>query len=928
MKELLQTLGSGMRKRITLLSTNEVIEDIKDFKVSFDSNLWKPSVQSLTATIPGRLDLDNTDIKVELGVWDMNLTQDPTDEEITWYNFGTFIVARGGYEYSDDQNETTITNAYDLLARAYATWNLNDLGITYPNTIKNTVEAICALLGIPLAVDTWTRSNHVIEEDKWSNNDHTYMDALEQIAQFCNSTISIENDSLVVKEINHVIIDEISSGEKTMKREKSWGPANVLNVSREPQHDNYAYPENWEDIPLDERVELVFANNQIIDKRREELTPGIFDSISAVRYVPFEYSGFGYLTMKFGDYVSFVDKDGETYRSYITKGTWTATTGFQEMLGSDLTANVQSEFVVYTDRRRQGLNVYLMVDQQNGKIQTLVEEIGDRSDRTTSITQDLDSIELLVRSTAVGFNLIPNLNALLEIENNTYPLWTFEQGGLRTIFRAPERTRTMQSPTFDVVDDGLSLSGKSKQFYTVGTAKSEKAFIVPDSIYSYRCKRTIGNTPFDLYINEYNEKEELINRTKHTLDGQKMIEAISFTPAQLTMWASLEFVTRDDSLFNIAEEMFVRGNPVGWSEDANDVKIYARNLVTLLDNRLTVKITEVSDDIHNAGVEITAREGIRVYGKNFLVQNEDRTKDIFKVVTIDGEEQVYMYGSIQSEGGKIAFDSENKEIRIGEVKLKNWNANDTLGMYGSQFTLILGKNGGLSINKNIGGTASDWVIYKNFDNNTTTGYFDDLQTTSLRSDTIRANNAIDFVTMSRLTVTSNLNSNTLTATGVYPSSFAGSKWIGNGSARWEYIYLQNQPNVASDKRYKRNIAPIDPLLLDCFEDVQEMSFETIHDDKFSVGYIGQDVERALFKYCSIVWGYHDANEWMKKFKMLQKDESYLSLLYAEIKVIRIAVVDRRSKRLEEENRHMREQLENHEARMTRLEKLLLDKEEI
>ena len=52
------------------------------------------------------------------------------------------------------------------------------------------------------------------------------------------------------------------------------------------------------------------------------------------------------------------------------------------------------------------------------------------------------------------------------------------------------------------------------------------------------------------------------------------------------------------------------------------------------------------------------------------------------------------------------------------------------------------------------------------------------------------------------------------------------------------------------------------------------------------GYIAQDVERALYKYSVEQVGYENAREYMDTFDLLGRGESYLSLIYAEIAVLK------------------------------------------
>lgn len=114
--------------------------------------------------------------------------------------------------------------------------------------------------------------------------------------------------------------------------------------------------------------------------------------------------------------------------------------------------------------------------------------------------------------------------------------------------------------------------------------------------------------------------------------------------------------------------------------------------------------------------------------------------------------------------------------------------------------------------------------------------------------------------------------------------------------RWNYIYLKRQPDVDSDYRKKSLIQDIPSGLLDEIKSVEPRMY--FKDGKWEFGYIGQDVERALYKYALKTVGFSEADNFMESFSFLHKGESYLSLLYGEIAVLKEAEINKRIEELE------------------------------
>ena len=133
--------------------------------------------------------------------------------------------------------------------------------------------------------------------------------------------------------------------------------------------------------------------------------------------------------------------------------------------------------------------------------------------------------------------------------------------------------------------------------------------------------------------------------------------------------------------------------------------------------------------------------------------------------------------------------------------------------------------------------------------------------------------------------------------------------IGLSSNRYSTIYLQNQPNVSSDLRYKNLITAISDDLLDVVHDIKPKQYYTIYDNKVHFGYIAQDVERALYSHALRVYGREKAHQVVDDFAMLSKDESYMSLLYGEIQVLKDAYYQRELDRQKEVNNNLQEQID-------------------
>lgn len=153
----------------------------------------------------------------------------------------------------------------------------------------------------------------------------------------------------------------------------------------------------------------------------------------------------------------------------------------------------------------------------------------------------------------------------------------------------------------------------------------------------------------------------------------------------------------------------------------------------------------------------------------------------------------------------------------------------------------------------------------------------------------------------------NIKTSYITATVVEPSVSNG--FLGDsGSKRWAKLYIQaGGINEGSDLRLKSKINNIpDDLIKFIAEEVTPKTFTV--NEQIHFGYIAQDVERALFKYSVRTVGFKNAKSYMETFNLLDKNESYLSLVYSQIAIIKEAEMQNKIQELKQRVAQLEEAL--------------------
>ena len=203
LKENLSLLGRELDSKITYTIGDEEIElgneDLNSVSPLYEGNILKSVMKQLD--IDSNVEIPvGTVLKYELGVL--------VDGTYEYLDYGNYIVKE--VEKQEDTRSWKIT-CYDKLLASMKDYV--SVGVTYPTTIRNYINAICEYLGITFAnaEDTFANYNKEIPHELYLSYDeatqdyttsmgYTFRDVLDELAQVTASSICInENDELEIR---------------------------------------------------------------------------------------------------------------------------------------------------------------------------------------------------------------------------------------------------------------------------------------------------------------------------------------------------------------------------------------------------------------------------------------------------------------------------------------------------------------------------------------------------------------------------------------------------------------------------------------------------------------------------------------------------------------------------------------------------------
>lgn len=385
--EDIQKFGKKISLKITIDDEIYEKDDIISCTKSFNGDMLKSVMQYVDVELFGLIDVKDKEINIEFGVC--------VEEPYEYISWGSFIVDNETIEKSIDKNTTKFT-AYDYLCKSCVDYA--DLGITYPITVKEYLNAICKHLGYTLQTQTFINDEKIIDEEKFLVESYTFRDALDHIAGATASVIVVKGNRLYVKYPTDIGITVDENNLKTMNLLEKFGPINSLVLSLQPQEDNY-YMQDAESIEINGLTEIKISNNEILNKHREDFANEIFENLKGLYFYPFEIESFGFAVFEPYDLIHIKDTDGNIYQSVVLNDTITVTTGINEKFYTVRPEVTETDYSKATQDKKMLYRTLLEVDKNKQTIDIIAEQQENDEKRITDLQISLDGLKSTVTET-------------------------------------------------------------------------------------------------------------------------------------------------------------------------------------------------------------------------------------------------------------------------------------------------------------------------------------------------------------------------------------------------------------------------------------------------------------------------------------------------------------------------------------------------
>ena len=405
----LKTLGRELDVKITYTENNEIqtieLNDIINVSPIINGGILKSVMKQLELELKVLIP-QNTIVNVKIGI--------KVGNSFEYMNYGNFIIRDEPTYNADMQTYSYI--CYDKML--YSMVDYEDMNIVYPITIRNYINAICTHLGLTFKDinNTFANYDKEIKNELYLDTNgkslgYTFRDVLDELAQVTASTICIneETDELEIRyvtETNDSIDEEFLKDVNVQFKEK-YGPINIIVLSR-AKADNIYYPN---EIPANP-CEIKIVDNQILNwDDRETYMPDIYNKLNGLEYYINDFSSIGILWYELCDMYR-INIGEDSYKCVLLNDEVNVQQGLEELIYTNMPEESVTDYHKADTSDNKVKKTIFQVNKQDGQIQSIVSEIGDRSQKTTTITQDIDGIQSAVQDIEDLTNVVSGIKSV------------------------------------------------------------------------------------------------------------------------------------------------------------------------------------------------------------------------------------------------------------------------------------------------------------------------------------------------------------------------------------------------------------------------------------------------------------------------------------------------------------------------------------
>ena len=329
--------------------------------------------------------------------------------EYEYIPYGNFIVT--AYTDTKSNNKFKI-EAYDYMTKLNGYFsnilynektNPNGLKIDYPIKLKDFKEKILTYMGISYVDQTLPNDNFDIKVEI-NFDGYTIRNVIAKIAELQGTFARINRENKMEFCLQTQTDEEIPLSSMNNKQEinNRYGPVNVVSLTMKNVKGENVTLRDEDSIAKYGETTIEIQDNPFVytQSLRESAINELYNALKGFSYYPINFNWKSRLYTDGSDIIKVYDMRNKKWvNSIIMNQTIKIPATRQSTLESPALTKTQVANQYISQSEQMNTHTELIVDKNSQQISTIISQVGDRENKSTSITQDIDKISSTVADT-------------------------------------------------------------------------------------------------------------------------------------------------------------------------------------------------------------------------------------------------------------------------------------------------------------------------------------------------------------------------------------------------------------------------------------------------------------------------------------------------------------------------------------------------
>lgn len=567
-----------------------------------DENIFGTAIgKCLEFEIENIVDLEGQEVEYQTGII--------IDGIAHWISLGNFIIQ--DIEPNDTTNIAKVT-AMDYMLKTNipyeSTLNYGDSTVT----LLDVLQEVCNNSNLILATIDFPNSTFIVDSNQFTEGTLNRQ-VIQAVAQISGTVAKIRNNQLYL--INPNTVAEVSktftlNNYEEAEIKRATHPINLVSLGMTNVEGENVVLRDESSITENGENSLVINDNPFAytQAKREQLITALFNAVKGFEYKAFSFKCQGLPYLETMDKVQFLDKEGNTYDSYVFRFNYKSPNGLESTIEAPSITKATVEYQNVLDALEISKRTEILVDKQNQTIQSVVNQTDAQNQKIAQVTQTVNELNSKIGDIADITTSKETINASLSIEkiNQSEPIYVriypigenisylYPRENLypsETLFMTVRTLRFTNTTTKEYIDYELPTD---LLYYD---AENYDEFILDYDAQSCEVNKRVGyNADGTTYVLETPQTIKYEYPKIELTDGDYTVELLGYHNAYLfvRLMAQNMYTTQWATKAELNSEISQTAQDINLSVDK---KLSSYSTTTQMNSAISVKANEITSSV-------------------------------------------------------------------------------------------------------------------------------------------------------------------------------------------------------------------------------------------------------------------------------------------------------------------------------------------